>query len=411
MKSKTMKLGMFALLSLAIGANSFAQKGKGGEKEILYLDFEKVKNKEKIAELGGIDLIEGLSSPTEIKADVFQKDSKGDVNIPENVYGKEEPSPDGGGNTYAGIVVYKPGKAQAERSYITIPLMKGKDQMTLRKGLTYCVEYSISLAESSKFATNNLGALFSKEVLGTGATGAIYNNSDRLIRGQQNKIYTGFFGWEKVCNIYTAKGDEKFVTIGNFDRNETTKFEQVKKPKDSETEVVQHAYYYIDNVIVRQVDNPSECKCFNNAKPKVEDSFSSLLYSCTPEVTDKMTQAQIINSHVVYFRAGKSAFSQNAKEMMNFVIEEMKKDPKMMIEVVGHNEAIEDKAGEENPDYEDMARKRAQAVAKYLVDNGIEESRITKTYKGATTPNPDITEDDEQEVKDAKNRRVNFILK
>ena len=408
-----MKIGMFLLLSAATFSNvALAQKGgkKANEKEILYQDFEKTK-KEVVTELGGIALAEGLSSPTEIKADLFMTEAGGDMGVPLNVYGTEAPSADGGGQNYAGAVFYKPGKLAAERSYITVPIMKGTEQLTLKKGLKYCVEFSVSLAESSKFATNNISALFSKEVLGNGAPGAIYNNSDKIIRSQNNKVYNGFYGWEKVCAVYTAKGDEKFITIGNFDKNETTKFEAVKKPKESEAEVIAHAYYYVDNVIITVIDNVAECKCFDSRKPKVEESFSTMLYTNTPEISDKMTKNQIIESHTVYFRAGKASISDNAKEMMDFVIEEMKMDKALTIDIIGHNDKLEDKAGEENPDFEDMARKRANAVAKYFIAAGIEETRLNKVYKGAAEPNSGIAEDDDQETQDAKNRYVSFKVK
>jgi len=389
-----------------------AQKGgkKANEKEILYQDFEKTK-KEVAGELGSISLVEGLSSPTDIKADLFMTEANGDVGVPLNVYGKEDPAAGIGGKNYAGFIAYKPGKVAAERSYITIPIMKGSEQQTLKKGLTYCVEFSVSLSESSKFATNNISALFSKDVLGNGSPGAVYNNSDKLIKGQGNKVFNGFFGWEKVGAVYTAKGDEKYITIGNFDRNENTKFEQVKKPKESEAEVIAHAYYYVDNVIITLVDNIAECKCFDSRKPKTEETFSNMIYTNTPEISDKMTKAQIISAHMVFFRAGKVSLTENAKEMMDFVIEEMKMDKNLNIEIIGHNDKLEDKAGEENPDFEDMARKRVGVVVKYFIAAGIEESRLSKIYKGSAEPNPGIAEDDDEETQDAKNRYVSFRVK
>jgi outer membrane protein OmpA-like peptidoglycan-associated protein len=411
MKSKTMKIGMFLLLSAATFSNvAIAQKGEKKTNEILKQDFENTK-KETVAELGGISLVEGLSSPTEIKADLFMTEASGDLGVPLNIYGTEVPNTDGGGQNYAGAVFYKPGKLASERSYITIQIMKGKEQLTLKKGLKYCVEFSVSLAESSKFATNNISALFSKEVLGNGSPGAIYNNSDKIIRSQNNKVYNGFYGWEKVCAVYTAKGDEKFITIGNFDKNETTKFEAVKKPKESEAEVIAHAYYYVDNVIITVIDNVAECKCFDSRKPKVEESFSTMLYTNTPEISDKMTKNQIIEAHTVYFRAGKASISDNAKDMMDFVIEEMKMDKNLSIDIIGHNDKLEDKAAEENPDFEDMARKRANAVENYFIAAGIDVGRLTKVYKGAAEPNSGIADDDDDETKDAKNRYVSFKVK
>jgi outer membrane protein OmpA-like peptidoglycan-associated protein len=136
-----------------------------------------------------------------------------------------------------------------------------------------------------------------------------------------------------------------------------------------------------------------------------------MLYTNTPEISDKMTKNQIIEAHTVYFRAGKASISDNAKDMMDFVIEEMKMDKALSIDIIGHNDKLEDKAGEENPDFEDMARKRANAVAKYFIAAGIEETRLNKVYKGAAEPNPGIAEDDDEETQDAKNRYVSFKVK
>jgi outer membrane protein OmpA-like peptidoglycan-associated protein len=57
-----------------------------------------------------------------------------------------------------------------------------------------------------------------------------------------------------------------------------------------------------------------------------------------------------------------------------------------------------------------MDKKRMNAVAQYFIEQGITTDRIIKTYKSAAIPSAEIEEDDEDEVKDAKNRRINFIL-
>ena len=405
MKINLPKLGFFALIISS--SYSFAQKKNATEKEVLKMTFE---NKtDAVSELGGIDLFEnGICSPTEIKADLFSSSGSSDVRIPLNIYGTEEHIKEVDGEKYVGLVLYKPGKSAGGRSYVTIPLGNSKNPITLKKNLKYCVEFSISLAESSKFSVNNISALFSKDLLPI-STGAIYNSSDRLIKGQGNKVYSGFYGWEKVCNIYTAKGDEKFITIGNFDKNESTNFISVKKPKDSEIETLSHSYYYIDNVLVTLIDNETECKCYNTAPQRIEDSFSNLIYSKTPEITTKMKPNEKIAAQVAYFRFGKATFTENCKEAMNFVINEMKTN-KGKIEIQGHCDAKEIKVGEGDDEYSEMDKKRMDAVVKYFVEQGITADRIVKTYKSATIPSAEIEEDDEDEVKDAKNRRINFIL-
>jgi outer membrane protein OmpA-like peptidoglycan-associated protein len=404
---------ILGFLALIISSSySFAQKNKAFEKEVLKMTFERNQSNDPINEIGGVDALDyGVSSPSERKADLFSTEAGGDVKVPENIFGKEEPIKDIGGSQYLGLILYKPGKLANERSYVTIPLGRGKEQITLKKNLNYCVEFSISLAESSKFAVNNIAALFSKEDFGLNNTTAIYNSSDRLVKSQNNKVFSGFYGWEQVCNIYTAKGDERFITIGNFDKNETTKFEAVKKPKDSELESISQAYYYVDNVNITLIDKEEDCKCYNNAPKKIEESFSNLIYSKTPELTDKMTTAEKVAEQVAYFRFGKATFSENCKEAMNFVLNELNTNPQFRIEIQGHCDAKELKVGEGLDEYYQMDRKRVAAVAKYFEEQGIDPTRIDKTYKSETTQSSEVEEDDEDEVKDAKNRRINFILK
>ena len=410
MKINIPKLGFLALIISS--SYSFSQKNKAFEKEVLKMTFERNQSNDPINEIGGVDALDyGVSSPSERKADLFSTEAGGDVKVPENIFGKEEPIKDIGGSQYLGLILYKPGKLANERSYVTIPLGRGKEQITLKKNLNYCVEFSISLAESSKFGINNIAALFSKDDFGSNNTSAIYNSSDRLVKSQNNKVFSGFYGWEQVCNIYTAKGDERFITIGNFDKNETTKFEAVKKPKDSELESISQAYYYVDNVNITLIDKEEDCKCYNNAPKKIEESFSNLIYSKTPELTDKMTTAEKVAEQVAYFRFGKATFSENCKEAMNFVLNELNTNPQFRIEIQGHCDAKELKVGEGLDEYYQMDRKRVAAVAKYFEEQGIDPTRIDKTYKSETTQSSEVEEDDEDEVKDAKNRRINFILK
>jgi flagellar motor protein MotB len=117
-----------------------------------------------------------------------------------------------------------------------------------------------------------------------------------------------------------------------------------------------------------------------------------------------------IAAQVAYFRFGKATFTENCKEAMNFVINEMKTN-KGNIEIQGHCDAKEIKVGEGDDEYSEMDKKRVAAVAQYFIEQGIAADRIVKTYKSATIPSAEIEEDDEDEVKDAKNRRINFILK
>ena len=58
--------------------------------------------------------------------------------------------------------------------------------------------------------------------------------------------------------------------------------------------------------------------------------------------------------------------------------------------------------------YIDLDRARVKATINYLVKNGIDASRLKAVHKSSLQASSDIVEDDDSEVKEAKNRRVEF---
>ena len=411
--------------------NAQKQKKGKGDKTKLFLNFtfEDLKEDGAISEPSSISMLKNVGSPTSIGADIFNANSPGDFGTGQNIYGKEDPITasferltegdknlfdpglKGGGEGFAGIVIYKPGKLFKERSYITIPFMSGKNKIKMIKGMDYCVEFSISLAESSKYASNNIQMLFETaydiesnkdEVLGF-----VSKQAGRTVSNYKNKIYSDFYGWEKVCATYTAKGDETCIVIGNFEMNEETKVEVQKKPKDSETEVLPHAYYFIDNVRIKEAKK-EECNCYAADTVNIADSYSTLIFDKTPILNDKMTIDQKIQAQVAYFGFGKKSYTPSGKEAFNFIIAAMKKDPKIRINIIGHNDEKEDELADQNPELVNMARQRAEAIKSYFEREGISEERVKALANGAKVNSIEIQSDDDIEVRDAKNRRVMF---
>ena len=93
-------LPILGFLALIISSSySFAQKKYGNEKEIMRMTFERMQSNDAINEIGGVDLLDnGVSSPSERKADLFSTEGEGDVGVPENLFGKEDPIKDIGGS-------------------------------------------------------------------------------------------------------------------------------------------------------------------------------------------------------------------------------------------------------------------------------------------------------------------------
>ena len=375
------KIILLASLSLGIVFNINAQSATD---LIENGSFEDVTGK--IKKAGAIDLSTGWVSPTKTAADLYSSIIKEKFGNPDNVNGKEDPQE---GSVYAGFTAFSYGD-KMPRSYVSTKL-----KMPMRKGQKYCVKFYVSLAESSKYGVNNIAANFSKKQ---------YNiNEDKSIMGEshvmhvENSIFTAQFGWEEVCGTFIAEGGEKFLTIGNFSSNGETLSERMKKPADYRGQQAIRAYYYVDNVSVELIDEESDCKCVTDSKEE-----TSLVYAVSPVNPEGMTDAQICKYTTVYFGYNSSDLTLNAEEHLNNILTVLKKNTAAKMKMVVNtdvDEATDKRAA-------DIESKRAEAIKKYLSENGIELSRISVENMGDTSPA--IKAD--SEIGKAKNRRVTFEL-
>ena len=352
-------------------------------------------NTGKIKKLGQIDLATGWKSPTGARADVFLSDSKmPEIGTKSNTYGAEDPAE---GENYAGIMAFSY-QNKAPRTYLLVKL-----KTPLKEGTKYCISFQLSLAEASKYSCNQIGVNVSKKEFGTDQKTSIVDETHIL--HPKNKVFNAFYGWEKVCGTFTAKGGEKFLTIGNFTSNESTKTETNKKAKDNKFTQVPGAYYYIDNVIVTMLDENDKCDC--NYEDAEKNLTSTTIYQKALVIRDRMTSKEKIEAQGMYFASGKSTLTPQAMAALDLIIEEMKKDPNISITVIGHSDVQEDEVGEKKAYYADMDKKRVDAVMAYLKEKGIAEGRVKTETKGNTEPNTaEHIESDDDDLKLAKNRRV-----
>lgn len=340
----------------------------------------------KIKKAGAIDLATGWVSPTKTAADLYSSIIKDKYGNPSNVNGKEDPQE---GSVYAGFTAFSYGD-KMPRTYVSSKL-----KMPMRRGQKYCVKFYISLAESSKYGSNNISANFSKKQ---------YNiNEDKSIMGEshvmhvENPVFTAQFGWEEVCGTFIAEGGEKFLTIGNFESNGETVSERMKKPADYRGQQAIRAYYYLDNVSVELIDEESDCKCVTDAKEE-----TSLVYAVSPVNPEGMTDAQIFKYTTVYFGYNSSELTSNAEEHLNNILTVLKNNAntRLKMQVNTDSDEATDKRAME------IETQRAEAIIAYLSKNDIAESRIAVEKMSDTNP----AMQSESEIGKAKNRRVTFAL-
>jgi outer membrane protein OmpA-like peptidoglycan-associated protein len=442
-------LTSFALVGIISFANpSFGQKGKkkenkeesGNENNLVNNgSFENLKDK-KPKKLGGIVSVDGWFSPTGVKADFFSEELNSIVDeakkrpiigVPTNTFGQEDAK---NGKSYVGIGTYLTGKKQNARSYIS-----GELNTKLTKNKTYCIEFWVSLAEGSKYASNNIGVLFEQKRPSEGKDPGLYNGKADVIH-PENTVVNSANGWYKICGTYVAKGGEQYITIGNFESNAKTSNEPFKQPKQSKATAIQAAYYYIDNVIVREdysnfdsyllannIDASVEsedditewekkfskiepCTCFTKAVIDTDTTYSKLTYQKDFIIEDKMKPEQKIQTYQVYFAAGSASLSSEANNTLDEIAKIMRANPKFKLKVVGHADTMEYSLSQtKKPEYLEVDKKRAEAVKEKLTSLGV--ANITTDAKAEKMESDSVSGDaEEKELDWAKNRRVEFFV-
>jgi OOP family OmpA-OmpF porin len=324
------------------------------------------------------------SSPNLGTPDYFSTRSRG-MNA-RNYRGNQDPKT---GDCYAGIYLFAVKNGNSYREYLQVEL-----QEALQKNVTYKVSYHISLAEFSSHSIDSVHTLFTEK-----RTGGLKNEStlfgkkhvgpklkDGVIELDTIKSNTFhkqtyyldngpqlMYDWLKVEFSYTASGFEKFMVIGNLNKNENTKIAQHRA-----IEQRAFAYYYIDDVSI------------------IEDSLVPIL------------EEQIIFQPETTYAFKNVLFDFDKTDLLDISIEELDKlllhlneNPNLKIEIYGHT----DNVGLDMRNKE-LSQQRAEAVSQYLIKKGLDTKRITWFGFGADAP---ITSNDTKENR-AINRRVEFKL-
>lgn len=296
---------------------------------------------------------------------------------------------------------------------------------------------SISLAEASKYATNNIGIMFVKEPsqyqveLAEGEeSGPINVEADRIMYNYKNKVYDSYSGWDKVCGVYVAKGDEQGLVIGNFLINDKTLAVQQKKiatgkqERDASTgelsqipAVLPMAYYFIDNIRIKEVDEKELCNCVKADTSASAVEYSKVVITKEPVVSDKMTDSAKVAAQVIYYAFGDKKANEVGKACIEYVAEYLKANPSKKLIIHAHNDELEDSLAtayeELREELENLDEKRGDYIKTRLMEKyGISEDRIIIIAENASKPNEaEMTEDDDpndRELKLAYNRRVEF---
>jgi len=353
--------------------------------------FETTIEDEDLRRYDEFNLAEGWYDPTSALSELFSSQTRSRyVKAPDNMYGTEMPFD---GENYAGIHAYS-SRSREPRTYIGVELKEKMDENAL-----YCIKFRASLAERSLYAANNLGAVISsKKVEKKGETSI--TRADALVT-DKNEIVTVSEGWWEFCKRYNAKGGERYLTIGNFSEDDKTAHETMEVSSEYEDGSEPAAYYYIDAVEIRQISASENCGCGNT---KIPDS--KIIFSASFQTTDDMPMGEKVEAIDAYFYQYKDELVSSTKRTTDQIIEMMKANPAMRVEVIGHSDKEEVELAKNEMSLKNLAEQRAKNTREYMADQGVDRGRIlTKSM------------DDKQPVSTmstplslAKNRRVEFRI-
>lgn len=198
--------------------------------------------------------ITGWSYPTIATPDYFNRCSpvgKEGVGIPKNFAGESQPK---SGDAYAGAILS--GTDDGYREYI-----QGSFKTPLVEGEKYCITYWYKLASYSKFAVDQLSMFFSETQV---RNDLMVNLSYKpQINNKAGLFLDNINEWDEICTVYKASGNEKYFIIGNFKSYDNTNYVATDKNMKNLMNK-EYAYYYFDDIIIRPLENCTDCPCVHH---------------------------------------------------------------------------------------------------------------------------------------------------
>jgi outer membrane protein OmpA-like peptidoglycan-associated protein len=282
------------------------------------------------------------------------------VSTPYNQVGNQVPR---NGDGYIGLVCKKMGNYS---EYIQTEFTN-----TMINNEEYYIEFWVSLAESSTYAKEGLGAFISEKIINENSS-SVLNFRPQII---EKEAISDTSEWVKISGTYRAKGNEKYIIIGNF--NKGSKY--FIKTEFNIFPFTNGAYYFIDDVLVEAVK-----------KEIVE----------TKQFTSELNKSIILKN--ITFELGKSILLESSFAELDQLSMELNTNTDYQIVLSGYTDNI----GKEEDNMK-LSEARAKAVADYLIQQGITKNKISYVGYGSTKPIADNTTEQGRE----QNRRVEFMIK
>ena len=192
----------------------------------------------------------------------------------------------------------------------------------------------------------------------------------------------------QVSGVFTAKGGERFMTIGNFYPASQSNVVDL----DSLTYLLPGAYYYIDDVVVT---------CLGCVDAVAALQADSTVLPSPVAQRDSLVPGAAFVLHNIFFDYDKAVLLQQSYKELQNLLAILNDNPTIRIEIQGHTD------GQGSVEYNiRLSENRAKAVVDYLIHKGIDPKRLQ--YRGFGKSKPIATNATEEGR--ARNRRVEFVV-
>lgn len=346
----------------------------------------------KIDALGTLTIVDAWYQPTAGSADYYNVCGSRDCGVPKNKLGIQDAHL---GDGFCGIYCSKTDYREYLQTELKEPLQAGE---------MYRVSFYVSLSEYSSGAVATIGALFTDERIGDTVRSVLMNKSVRQLApgvsqtvasyyepqvvNEYDRVLTDTKSWMQISGVFTARGGERFMTIGNFFPASQSNVVDL----DSLTYLLPGAYYYVDDVSL-------VCLGCTGTKKEQDSLVDSVAEETT--VADSFQVGATFVLHNIFFDYDKATILQQSYNELQNLLAILQSHPTMKIEIDGHTD------GHGSIDYNQrLSENRAKAVVDFLISKGIDPKRLQYKGFGKTRPIDTNTTDEGR----AHNRRVEFMV-
>jgi len=279
--------------------------------------------------------------------DLFNACSNGEADVPYNWAGVSDAFE---GEGFAGIYLWMEG-ANQYREYLQCRLQK-----CLIRDSLYRVQFHYRLSSYSKYSIDRVGLALCDTI--------IEKNDDQVIKliptlsvieDSALTMATGL--WQTASMNYRARGDERYLIIGNFFDNDDTHAYKIQSRPIQQDMLAQSAYYYIDGV---EVVSPFE---HHEAEPLLISYFTGVKELNIPRVLKN-----------VHFEFNSAIVLPSSYPSLDSLSDFLSTNADLKVTIDGHTDNIGSDAYNN-----ELSRRRARTVCMYLLNRGVDRKRM-RTY-------------------------------